>query len=117
MSDEKKTKLERQAFAGFLAVYPSFAREVAHFQSVKDDPPDIIAPLNDGTRVSFELVQWLHGEQIVSAKRRVNFERAALAAIGDQGAHPSRHFRWMMLTPRVPVAEFAVSDADAFATA
>jgi hypothetical protein len=108
---------ERAIFEAFLAAHPTLATKVEQIHQPDDEFPDIILELKDGTEVDFELGEWLDGAQMAEAKRHDRLEEAIRAAIGPQGANPSRHFRAVMLSPSEDLPKFDVADRGRFKAA
>ena len=108
---------ERVVFDAFLRAHSTLGENVADIQQPDNDPPDIIAVMKDGTRVNFELVEWLHGEQMAEARRHEDLATAIMGAIGPQNAPRSPHVQSAMLSPRPAAPRFARVDSAAFGIA
>ncbi len=105
---------EKAIFAAFLAAHPSIAAAIRAYRQPDDEFPDIIATMNDGTEVDFELAEWLDGAQMAAAKRYDMLAAAMLEVIGPQGPNSSRPFRAVMLSPRHDLPVFTADDRVAF---
>jgi len=105
---------EKAVFAAFLAAHPSIAAAIHVYHQPVDEFPDIIAMMDDGTEVDFELAEWLDGAQMAAAKRYDALAVAMLEAIGPHDPTSSRPFRAVMLSPRRDVPVFAADDRVAF---
>lgn len=110
----KHASEEKAIFDAFLRTHPSFAGTIARTIQPDAQFPDLIVEGHDGSQIDFELVQWIHEDQIARGKRREKLGEAIEAAIGEQGKNTSRHFAFVMLFPRGNLPRFERADLAAF---
>jgi putative PIN family toxin of toxin-antitoxin system len=110
----RKREHERVLFAAFLDIEPEFAGEgLADWHQPPDesDFPDIKGTSVSGRCIGVEIGEWLNEDEIAAAKRKEKTEASFLEAIGDQGANPTQHIRYVWLHPK---GRIAVADARGF---
>lgn len=112
--DPKQAAEELAIFNAFLTAYPSFASKVTDIEQPDVEFPDIIAKLDGGGQIDFELGRWLHTEQTAQSKNRMRLSEAIDDAIGEQGENQSKHFDLVLLFPRSPFPRFSKGDAQTF---
>src|SRR5271168_5214260 len=91
----QQTERERAAFQAFLKALPAFADQLdpsAPFQPADDDFPDITASTVGGTRIGFELGEWLHKTQTQSAKTRAQLREKVEATLSSCVSPEPRNF-------------------------
>lgn len=105
MVDRKDTKreYERAVFNTFLTACPTFAaRVLAVEQGRVDSHVDVMTKLKDGTRMAWQLAEWIEQKQIEAAKERERLKAKILEAIGEQGPNTTKHIRHCTLSLRQP---------------
>lgn len=112
--NSKQAAEERLIFDAFLSAYPSFAATCIGIQQPDDDFPDVIVTRGDGSKIDFELGQWLHPAQMAQAKRRERLARAIEDAIGEQRENSSSHFGLVLLFPKRDLSRFNQADVRPF---
>ena len=99
---------EREVFGGFLAAMPLFAGSpVTGWQQPTQDPPDVEADLEDGSKVAVELTSWLNESQIGREKRIETVETSFRDAIKPEPSNETEHIFLVWLAPkrRLPPAD------------
>jgi len=105
---------ERVIFRIFLEANAMLATDVVRFEKIPDEFPDIAAYLRDGTRLTFELREWLDIQQMMQMKGVERLEGKVLAAVGEQGRNQLRHIQFVSLQLSDKILAFEEGDAAAF---
>jgi hypothetical protein len=112
----EKRDHERALFKAFLEIEPEFCGERLESWAQPEDEndfPDIRGKSVSGKSVGVEIGEWLNEDEIGAAKRKEKTEAAFLEAIGDQGANPTQHVKYVWLYPG-PKGRISPADAQAF---
>lgn len=113
--DATQTAKEKAIFDVFLRVCPGFASAVVdHFAPEEDRFPDRIVDLKNGTRLAFELTQWLHTEQTAKSKELQRLTEVIEEAIGAQSIYSPQHIRFVMLGPKIDFPRMKNTEMDSF---
>lgn len=101
--DAAKNK-ERSVFEAFLIAHPTLAAQIYNWRVQEQEGafPDVIATLhNNGSKIGFELGEWLHEEQTKQCKKEDQFASSILDAIGrPQPENQTQHIDGLLLTPK-----------------
>ncbi|MGE3154485.1 MAG: hypothetical protein AB7G48_17850 [Nitrospiraceae bacterium] len=100
--DPQKEK-EREAFEAFLRAYPSLASDIAGHWNVQDEAgafPDVLATLKDGSKIGFELGEWLVEDEIAQGKRQEQLDSSIRETIGQQSDNKTKHIHSVLLAPK-----------------
>lgn len=114
-SKDKKREYERAVFKDFLSAHPTFASRVQDIAPREEDSHvDVSTRLVDGTRVDWQLEEWLDENQMKAAKHTERLEADILNAIGEQGPNKTRHIRHCALSFNEDVGRFDTKDGPMF---
>ncbi|MEX5212525.1 MAG: hypothetical protein NW703_00015 [Nitrospiraceae bacterium] len=100
--DLQKEK-EREAFEAFLRAHPSLASDIAGHWNVQDEAgafPDVLATLKDGSKIGFELGEWLVEDEIRQDKQYSRLASRIMDMIGRQPDNWTQHIHCVLLAPR-----------------
>ncbi len=95
-----QTAREKAIFDAFLTAYPSFASTVAYHSPPDDRFPDRIVKLRDGSKIEFELAEWIHEGQTAHSKQREQLAETIIHAIGEQRENRSQYFCNVLIFPK-----------------
>lgn len=101
-----KAERARHTFECFLAACPALARGI---QSWHIDPEDRHADVNcvlaDGSRMDFQLVEWLEAEQMRESVNRKRAEESVLTALLGRYPQPPSQLRSAVLEPKPEIRQ------------
>ncbi len=106
--------IEKASFESFLVAHPQFATAVRSWESAQGDFPDIVAYLESGKQIDFELGEWLEPHQMAEAMRRDKLGTQVTKALSAIGSNTTKHVRFVLLELSSQGAAFPVQDQAGF---
>jgi hypothetical protein len=106
-----KTERARYTFKSFLAVCPALTRNIQKWDiDPEDRHADVNCLLADGSRLDFQLVEWLEAEQTRQSVNREKAEKRVLGALLKQYPQPPTHLHSAVLEPKPEIRPPAAGD-------